>query len=435
MVTRQTESMALRGPQPKAKVYLSGAGVLRRPLKVRCLRIGRDRSNDISPQGVGLSRRHALLRSTPQGWLVEDLGSKNGTFVGGARVEQALLPPRTVLRFGGVVMLFEICHQDGSPTQSALPGMLGEHPSMVRLAAFVRRVATTSVPVVIRGESGVGKELVAQAIHELSPAVGPLVNVNCGALNTHLVGSHLFGHVRGAFTGAERDRLGAFEAARDGTLFLDEIGEMPLEVQTQLLRTLESGTVTRLGEVRERPVSARIVCATHRDLERAVQDGRFRLDLYHRLMVFPLQIPPLRARRQDIPLLASAFLERDGGGYFLDVDAQKELATYHWPGNVRELRNCLQRASILCEGREISRQHLGLSRSTTESTSEATDQDTLFAAIVAHRENLAQAARSLGISRSTVYRQLKAEGLGGLTRDALIGEAQERTRWSGPPND
>ncbi|HBU48449.1 MAG TPA: Fis family transcriptional regulator [Myxococcales bacterium] len=432
MVTRQTESMRLKNQVAKTEVYLSGAGVLRRPINLRCLRIGRDRSNDISPQGVGLSRKHAQLRNTSKGWIVEDLGSKNGTFVAGARVERAVLPARAELRFGGVVMLFEHCQQRYAPVSTTLPGMLGSHPSVLRLTDFVRRVAPTSVPVVIRGESGVGKELIAQAIHELSGARGRLVNVNCGALNTQLVGSHLFGHVRGAFTGADRDRTGAFEAATDGTLFLDEIGEMPLDVQAQLLRTLECGTVTRLGEVKERTVSARIICATHRDLEEAVQEGRFRLDLYHRLMVFPLQVPPLRERRNDIITLATAFLQRDGGGYFLSSEAEQRLINYPWPGNVRELKNSIQRATILCAGSEIMEEHLGLAADPFGRLQPPTGREALFAAIVAQRGNLARTARCLGVSRSTIYRQLKTEGLDGLSKQALLDQAQERSSWSGP---
>ncbi len=414
----------------RGRVFLSGAGVLRRPLSVRCLRIGRDRSNDISPQGVGLSRKHAELRQVAQGWEVVDLGSKNGTFVAGARVDRAQLPARAELRFGGVVMLFEAFPPEGMSSSSSLPGVVGSHPVMEQLADLVRRVAPTEVPVVIRGESGVGKELVARAIHEFSGRAGQLVNVNCGALNTQLVGSQLFGHVRGAFTGADRDRAGAFETARDGTLFLDEVGEMPLEVQAQLLRVLECGTVTRLGEVRERTVSARVVCATHRDLERAVKEGRFRLDLYHRLMVFPLEVPPLRQRRSDIPGLVAAFLNRDGGGYFLNGSARQMLERYPWPGNVRELKNCLQRATILCEGQEISPGHLSLVERFGSGLTQTMDQEGLLPSILAHDGNLTQAAKSLGVSRSTLYRRLKAEGLAGLGREALLAQVLAR---SSPP--
>ncbi len=226
-------------------------------------------------------------------------------------------------------------------------GLVGSSPSIRRLFTTLARLDGSLVAILVRGESGVGKELVARAIHEGSlVGRGPFVPVNCGALARELVASTLFGHTRGAFTGADKARNGAFMAADGGTLFLDEIGELPIDVQPMLLRALESSEVQVLGEDTPRKVRVRILAATNRDLRAAVASGRFREDLYYRLAVVPLEVPPLRERLDDIPTLASHFARQEGLPGLPD-DVLAHLATLPWPGNIRELRNAIQAYAAL----------------------------------------------------------------------------------------
>jgi DNA-binding NtrC family response regulator len=232
--------------------------------------------------------------------------------------------------------------RSGSTELGDYDELVGSSPPMLALFAQLRRLEASLVNVLIEGESGTGKELVARAIHRRSAvATGKLVSVNCGAFERSLVQSMLFGHRRGAFTGALDAHVGAFEAASNGTLFLDEVAELPLDVQPSLLRALEVGAFVRVGEHEERPVSVRVVAATNRDLEAEVRKGRFREDLYYRLLVAHVRVPPLRERPSDVPLLARTITEREGLPA-LPQAVQRELATRTWRGNVRELRNAIQ---------------------------------------------------------------------------------------------
>jgi PAS domain S-box-containing protein len=230
--------------------------------------------------------------------------------------------------------------------------ILGDSPALKKVLAQIEMVAPTNASVLILGESGTGKELVARAIHDRSPRKdAPLVRVNCASVPRELFESEFFGHVRGAFTGAIKDRVGRFELAHGGTLFLDEIGEVPLELQSKLLRVLQEGQFEKLGDDRTRTVDVRIIAATNRDLETEVKNGRFRQDLYYRLSVFPIELPPLRDRTEDIPRLAQHFLEQSARKLGVHpprlTPAQiKELQSYDWPGNVRELQNVIERAAI-----------------------------------------------------------------------------------------
>jgi two-component system nitrogen regulation response regulator GlnG len=244
-----------------------------------------------------------------------------------------------------------------SPTRrpsQAFAAIVGRDPGLEALLARAARVAPTRVPVLVTGESGTGKELLARALHELGPAPGgAFVTVNCGALSRELAESELFGHERGAFTGAGARRAGWFEEASGGTLVLDEIGELPQDLQPKLLRVLETGHIRRVGGTGETPVRVRVVAMTLRELRREVERGAFRLDLYHRLAGFELALPPLRRRLHDVPLLARHFLDelaRELGPRTLTPAALERLARHDWPGNVRELRNVLRRAAILCDG-------------------------------------------------------------------------------------
>jgi DNA-binding NtrC family response regulator len=237
-----------------------------------------------------------------------------------------------------------------------LPGMIGVSPAMLQLASLVRAVAPHSTTVLITGETGAGKELVAEAVHELSPRAGkPFITVNCAAIPEALVEAELFGHTRGAFTGAVQSRLGKLHAAQGGTIFFDEIGELPLASQSKLLRFLESGEVQRLGTSDVFRLDVRVVAATNVDLEARVEQRLFREDLYYRLSVFPIELPPLRDRLTDIALLARHFIAQLAGNKAgkLTPETEAILASHSWPGNVRELRNVMERAFVLSAGRPL----------------------------------------------------------------------------------
>jgi DNA-binding NtrC family response regulator len=247
-----------------------------------------------------------------------------------------------------------------------LPPILGESAEIRDVARDVQKVAATETTVLLRGESGTGKELFARAIHELSPrSGGPFVPINCAAIPDTLIENELFGHEKGAYTGAGSRSMGKFHLADGGTIFLDEIGDLGSAVQAKVLRVIEERQFTRVGGTATIDVDVRIVCATNADLESAVEDGRFREDLFFRINVFPVTIPPLRARRSDIPKLARYFIEKHAaemgkGKIELSEEAKRKLAAYDWPGNVRELENSLERAVILCEGSAISPSELHL---------------------------------------------------------------------------
>jgi two-component system response regulator HydG len=251
---------------------------------------------------------------------------------------------------------------------SRLGELLGRSPAMRAVFRTLERVAQSNVNVLLRGESGTGKELAARALHELGPrAAGPFVSIHCAAIPDTLLESELFGHERGAFTDAVERRIGRFEAAQGGTIFLDEIGELSPAVQAKLLRALQERSIERIGSSRPIPVDARFVVATHRDLDAEVAAGRFRADLYWRIHVVPIVLPPLRERRQDIALLAEAFLRRarqetGAGPTRLSPEALAALEAHDWPGNVRELRNAIERAVALCEGHAIDATDLGIPR-------------------------------------------------------------------------
>ncbi len=297
-----------------------------------------------------VSRLHAELALRDDGLWVRDLGSKNGTFLGGFRVIEARIPDGGVLTVGGTNI--EVRHSPVKMPVSLWPeetfgGLVGRSVAMRELFATLDRVAKIPDPILIQGDTGTGKELVARAIHDASPrAEAPFVVVDCAALPENLLESELFGHAKGAFTGADSDRVGSIEAAEGGTVFLDEVGEIPLGMQPRLLRVLESQTIRRVGENHHRKVNVRFLSATHRNLRAMVNDGSFREDLYFRLAVFPVTVPALRERPDDIPLLLSRFLAGRAHG---DVgpDVIRELATRPWPGNVRELRSFVNRALIL----------------------------------------------------------------------------------------
>ncbi|MEJ7597222.1 MAG: sigma 54-interacting transcriptional regulator [Kofleriaceae bacterium] len=320
------------------------------------LAIGTAESSNLRLADPAVSRFHVELRATLGGILVVDHGSTNGTFAGGIRIDRGVVPPRTALRLGDTTVRID----DAEPVQiellddDALAGVIGKSAVMRRLMAQVAKVAASEVSVLVSGESGTGKELVARALHDLGPRrSGPFVTLDCGSLPPTLIGSELFGHERGAFTGADRTHVGAFEAAHGGTLFLDEIGELQPAIQSTLLGVLERRKVRRLGGRAEIAVDVRVVSATHRDLRAEVNRGGFRLDLFYRLAVVTLQIPPLRERPDDIPALVEYFL-RDAGWDqpiegLISRAAMDALSRLHFAGNVRELRNLVEAAVAMGE--------------------------------------------------------------------------------------
>jgi len=316
------------------------------------LRIGTGPANDLVLSDRSVSRLHAEIELGPEGFRLRDLGSTNGTRVGGLRVIDAFLEPGAKLRLGATEVRFEAAGEGLAQRldpAGSFGGLVGESVPMRALFAQLRRVAPTDATVLLVGESGTGKDLAAEAIVEASPRKdGPFVIVDCGSLVPTLVEAELFGHEVGAFTGAHAAREGAFELAHGGTLLLDEVGELPLEVQPKLLRALESREVRRIGAARPVAVDVRVIAATNRPLAAEVNRGAFRADLYYRLAVVELAMPPLRARLDDLPLLVARLLEelgRDPGE--LRAETVEELARYPWPGNVRELRNFLERALVL----------------------------------------------------------------------------------------
>lgn len=305
-------------------------------------------------------------------------------------------------------------------------GILGNSPVMEQLFGLIRRVAESDAPVFIQGESGTGKEMVARAIHENSDRKGrPFIKVNSAALNENLLESELFGHVKGAFTGADRDRTGRFEAANTGTIFLDEIGDIPMSTQVKLLRVLEEKEVERVGDHTPFPVDIRIISATNRHLEKLVEDGRFRKDLFFRINVFPLECPALRDRRDDIPVIAQNFITRNiaaTGKKILGFSTQTMdmLLAYDWPGNVRELRNTVDYACVLCAGGWLEPRHLppkikgGGQISETANTLDPearSRRQALLTLLRATRGNRSEAARRLGISRVTLWKRIKKLGI------------------------
>ncbi len=301
--------------------------------------------------------------------------------------------------------------------------LVGSGNAMEAVRKLVSKVAPTESTVLIRGETGCGKELVARAVHNESlRAEQPLVAVNCGALPENLIESELFGHCRGAFTGAEAARTGLFEVADGGTIFLDEIGELPLSMQAKLLRVLETGDIRRLGDNQTVHVNVRVICATHRDLEKMVQEGQFREDLMFRINTFEIHVPPLRERSEDIATLAIHLLRRHRGDAterlsFTD-DAMNELKLHRWPGNVRELANVIEHAAILCDSLPIDTEHLPrhfgrrqLRKELRESEPMSLREIELLAierAINRHDGNKPAAAAELGVSLKTLYNKLNA---------------------------
>jgi transcriptional regulator with GAF, ATPase, and Fis domain len=316
------------------------------------LRIGTANGNGLRLRDPTVSRIHCELRPKRGCVQLIDAGSTNGSLANGIRVRDADLYPGDTVRLGATTVRLQAAAEKlhvPLSSRTRLCGLVGASTEMRRIYAIIERVAPTAATVLVCGETGTGKELVARAIHELSPrAAGPLIPVDCASIAPNLLESELFGHVRGAFSGATSDRKGLFEQADGGTLFLDEIGELPLSMQAKLLRVLESREIRRVGGNAVKTVDVRVVAATNRALAAEVNSGSFREDLFYRLAVVEIDLPPLRARRDDIPLLAQHFYEKvTGKTAQLPLELLAALPSRSFGGNVRELRNFIERAVSL----------------------------------------------------------------------------------------
>lgn len=434
-------------------VLLWESGSLTRTLSSGdCLTVGRSRTADVSVDHQSVSREHVRLRLLPHGIEIEDLGSSNGTRVSGAR-----LPPNTwtrvapgaLVQLGSVVMLVE---QVALPDQAGLPqATLGER--MQELAQLLDSVAASDISVVLCGETGVGKDVMANQIHARSRrSSGPLVRLNCSAFAESLLESELFGHERGAFTGAVHAKPGLLEAASGGSIFFDEVGEMPPGVQAKLLRAIEQREVYRVGGVRPVAFDVRFIAATNRELDQEIIAGRFRRDLYFRLAGITLQIPPLRERLDELPGLIQSFVAEHSACAgkpppAVDAQALKRLLSHSWPGNVRELKNVIERALVLSRGGVIQAEHLYIDsisqalgaqalgaaagqrrpgselaapppdladttqRPSEPGAAEAWERGRISAALEQARGNQTRAAELLGVSRRTLINRLERFGM------------------------
>ncbi len=306
----------------------------------------------------------------------------------------------------------------------AFEGVLGESTAMRAVFDTIRKVATTDAPVLILGESGTGKEMAAKAIHQRSNRKdGPFIAINCGAIPETLLEAELFGHEKGAFTGAHMQRKGRIESSEGGTLFLDEIGEIPLALQVKLLRFLQEQTIERIGGRQPIQINTRVVAATNVELKKAMAAGKFREDLYYRLAVVQVPLPPLRERESDIRLLAQYFLNRFSDevkkpGLTFEAEAVKAMNRYGWPGNVRELENCVRRATIMAEGKRVTTGDLNLDNTvaganvtTLKEAREAVERQLLQAALKKYGGKIAPAAAELGLSRPTIYELMEKLGI------------------------
>jgi len=387
----------------------------------------------VSVPHASLSRRHAAI--TTPALTLEDLGSTNGTWVRapspeGAADEVRLEPGRPVtlalgdtVRLGAVTLVLVPASAPASPERGARDTL---DPAMREVHALIDRVAPAEIPILLLGETGVGKEVLAERVHRASRRSGrSLLRLNCAALAEQLVESELFGHERGAFTGAYTAKPGLLEAASGGSVLLDEVGDLRLESQARLLRVIEEGKALRVGGVSPRPIDVRFIAATHKDLDEAVREGRFRRDLYYRLAGVVVRIPPLRERPAELLPLARAFLraawERTGRADepALAPDAAAWLQAHPWPGNIRELRHCVERAALLCDGGVVTRAHLDAGAAPAPAPAAPTaparrpgiTRAALEAALERHAGNQTRAAAALGVSRRTLVNWIVRHGV------------------------
>jgi DNA-binding NtrC family response regulator len=419
------------GAPPAARLRVRAGGRERSvPVPPAGLTVGKDPSCDVAVDDPFVSARHVKIEARGGRWMLSDLGSRNGTLVAGARVERAELPLGVPVAIGDAELVLEAPPAPGADRAQTFEGMVSRDASMRQVFEMIERVAQADVAVTILGETGTGKELVARAVHRRSGRrEAPFIPVNCSAIAETLIESELFGHEKGAFSGADRLRKGAFEEANGGTIFLDEIGELPLDLQPKLLRTLELGEVKRVGASRPLTVNVRIVAATHRDLRAQVRAGKFREDLFYRLCVVPVTVPPLRQRKGDVRALAESFLAAAsprGLALRWTDEALLRLEGYDWPGNVRQLRNVVQRALLFRgEGTTVPASALAF-EDTRVSAGDTGDDDTLYVrgltldeiereairlSLRRNRGKRSAVVKELQIAKSTVMKRIGQWGL------------------------
>jgi transcriptional regulator with GAF, ATPase, and Fis domain len=422
-------------------VVLSGSQRGQRVPLVDRLRVGKAPENDLVLRDDTVSRYHCELERRAQGILVRDLGSTNHTKVGRTAVREAVVESGATISVGAVELSVRVEPRQAFvlPSESSRFGdAIGHSIAMRTIFGVLERIAPTDAAVLLEGETGTGKDVIARSIHQTSPRKDkPFVVVDCGAVSYSLIESELFGHERGAFTGAIATRQGAFELAGRGTVFLDEVGELPLDVQPKLLRVLESGEFRRVGGNRTLRAEARVVAATKRDLKLEVERGKFREDLYFRLAVVPVSVPPLRSRREDVPPLVERFLElakkRDpaAASITLSPATVAALTAHDWPGNVRELRNVLDRAIYIATAggeSDVKLVELPVTASAAQAPSVAFDADRSYREVREafeldferryvswlldrHGGNISAAARAAKMDRKHLYDLARRHGL------------------------
>jgi len=398
------------------------------PVDKTRVRIGSARENDITIQDPSVSRYHAVIQYREEQFQLRDLNSAEGTYLHEKQVQEAILTAGSTVRFGKVEVEFASATEGAMLTpiqESPYPAMAGHSPQMRKIYALIKKVSASNAPILVQGETGTGKELVARAIHALGDrANGPFVVINCGAIPKNLIESEFFGHKKGAFTGSDAERAGAFERAHKGTIFLDEIGELPLDLQPRLLRVIEDKSVTRVGGNEPQPTDFRLVTATNRKLEEEVPRGNFRQDLYFRIGVVPITLPPLRERKEDIPVLLEHVLKakaqemgRAPTTMKISNMAKTKLMMHDWPGNVRELRNVIERALLMTDKDEIDAEDLTftpISRDEVEEvlvkgdlSLEEVEKRVILHTLKAHNWDKKITAEVLGVAYSTLWAKLK----------------------------
>jgi transcriptional regulator with GAF, ATPase, and Fis domain len=412
--------------------------------------IGTAPGNDLVLTDASVSRHHLTIAATVQGFLLRDLGSSNGTWAGGARIVEGYLDDGTRVRAGRTTLRIDQVDEDICEALSPderFGRLLGGSQGMRRIFASLPRVAQSDSTVLLEGETGTGKGVLAAAIHEASPrATRPFVVLDCTAIAPSLIESELFGHAKGSFTGASADRAGAFEQAGDGTIFIDEIGELPLDMQPKLLRVLEERTVKRVGANQRIASKARVIAATNRDLRSQVNRGSFRADLYYRLNVVRIHIPPLRERGSDVERLARHFYAELVPGRAMPDELVASLLRHAWPGNIRELRAAVERAVLLDDlalGSLDAASSLGALEAATAPDAAPSDDIDLgvsfrvakqraadrwekryvLALMAKAKGNLSEAARLVSTDRGYLRTLLRKYGVGG--KDAVDGASDD----------
>lgn len=393
------------------------------------LRVGTAPDNDLVLTDTAVSRRHVVLVRATDGVQVEDCGSKNGTWHEGVKLGTATVPDGATLRVGSTLLRVRCTSEKFVVVPEDNPsfhGLVSRSPRMLEIFALVRQLAKVEVPVNVTGETGTGKELIARALHDAGPRrKGPYQVLDCGSILPELLRAEMFGHERGAFTGADAQRKGVFEMSSGGTVLLDEVGEIDLAVQPNLLRVLDGREIQRLGSTHRIPIDCRIVSATNRDLSQMVQQGRFRQDLLYRLSGVTLRLPPLRERTEDIPLLVDHFLasasKRQGIATQRMSQAAMALLKQHaWPGNVRELRHVIDVSAALTAGSTIEERQVRESFLPAPSSPQPTahgpslmaaEKAAILQALETTDWNRLKASRMLGIARSTLYLKMQELGI------------------------